>query len=349
MMMMKNSKTSGTTMNGLLTIHMIFICSILLAQDQNNKPIIKDVFAPTEASLRGLHALNDSVVWASGSGGTFLRSVDGGRSWDHGTIVDSVDFRDIYGFDEKKAVIISAGHPALIFKTIDGGKSWKRTYENLDQRIFFDAIDFWDEESGIAFSDAIENQFFMITTNDGGNSWQPLTTAAEALDGEGGFAASGTNMIINPSGEILIGTTTGRLISSKDKGKSWTWIQSLLESAKPTSGIFSIAAITNKALMVGGDFTEETNTMKNAAYMDPSGKWHLCDTPPGGYRSGVAFIPGTSIAICTGPGGTDISFDYGVNWDTLSDIGFHAVSFGKDSKSGWLSGSGGRIARIVWE
>ena len=81
-----------------------------------------------------------------------------------------------------------------------------------------------------------------------------------------------------------------------------------------------------------------------------SGEWDLCiDNPPGGYRSGVDFIPETSFAICTGPGGTDYSEDHGRNWNSLSDLGYHAVSFGKDKFSGWLSGSNGRIARIEWQ
>src|SRR5438094_3977444 len=33
------------------------------------------------ARLRGLAAVSRDVAWASGSGGTVLRTVDGGRSW----------------------------------------------------------------------------------------------------------------------------------------------------------------------------------------------------------------------------------------------------------------------------
>jgi hypothetical protein len=81
--------------------------------------------------------------------------------------------------------------------------------------------------------------------------------------------------------------------------------------------------------------------------MEKSGQWHLCmENPPQGYRSGVALVPSTTIAICTGPGGTDISMDSGKNWTMLSEEGFHSVSFGKDKNSGWTSGASGRIAKI---
>ena len=315
---------------------------------QGTEPEIALVETPTEASLRGLHALSENVVWASGAGGAFLRSIDGGITWKHGIIVDSVDFRDIHAFDENNAVVISAGAPALIFRTTDAGTSWELTYQNDDERAFFDAIDFWDNLNGIAFSDAIEGKFLMIITKDGGNSWMELESAPEALEGEGGFAASGTNMIIAPWGDILLGTTDGRLIISDDFGMTWTYSQSLLESSEPTSGIFSLAAYEENAIMVGGDFANPTIKEKNAASMKSFGEWELCQTSPGGYRSGVAFVPGGSIAICTGPGGSDISFDSGKNWRSLSDAGFHAVSFGSDLNSGWMSGSEGRIAKILW-
>jgi photosystem II stability/assembly factor-like uncharacterized protein len=34
----------------------------------------------TKASLRGLSVVNEKIVWASGTGGTFLRTIDGGQN-----------------------------------------------------------------------------------------------------------------------------------------------------------------------------------------------------------------------------------------------------------------------------
>ena len=35
----------------------------------------------TKAGLRGIHAVDAQVAWASGTGGTILRTIDGGTNW----------------------------------------------------------------------------------------------------------------------------------------------------------------------------------------------------------------------------------------------------------------------------
>ncbi len=35
----------------------------------------------TKASLRGLSVVSEKIVWASGTGGTFLKTIDGGKNW----------------------------------------------------------------------------------------------------------------------------------------------------------------------------------------------------------------------------------------------------------------------------
>jgi photosystem II stability/assembly factor-like uncharacterized protein len=54
-----------------------------------------------KASLRGLCAVSAKVVWASGTRGTFLRTIDGGATWQVGTVqgAENLDFRDVDAFD----------------------------------------------------------------------------------------------------------------------------------------------------------------------------------------------------------------------------------------------------------
>ncbi|MEO6588262.1 MAG: oxidoreductase, partial [Pyrinomonadaceae bacterium] len=65
----------------------------------------------TKASLRGLSVVSENVVWASGTGGTFLKTVDGGKNWTVGTVpgAEKLDFRDIEAFDAETAYVVSIG------------------------------------------------------------------------------------------------------------------------------------------------------------------------------------------------------------------------------------------------
>ena len=65
----------------------------------------------TDVPLRGISAVSEKVAWASGARGTVLRTVDGGTTWQTLVIAgaDSLDFRDIQGFDQNTAFVLSIG------------------------------------------------------------------------------------------------------------------------------------------------------------------------------------------------------------------------------------------------
>ena len=71
--------------------------------------------------------------------------------------------------------------------------------------------------------------------------------------------------------------------------------------------------------------------------------------PPTGYRSGTAaWIKGPEVIfVAVGTNGTDQSTDFGESWTRVSSQGFHAIQFSPDGKSGWATGSDGRIAKWV--
>ena len=196
--------------------------------------------------LRGVSAVSPTVAWASGAAGTVLRTTDGGDHWQLRTVAgaETLDFRDVDAMSDQVAYALSigAGASSRIYKTIDGGAHWDLQFANTDPKVFLDAMSFWDADRGIAFSDSVDGRFVILTTGNGGRSWErvPADRLPPALPGEGAFAASGTNVALFGNDQAWIGTTASRVLRSSDGGRSWTAAATPLATGQAT-GIFSIA------------------------------------------------------------------------------------------------------------
>ncbi|MEQ8767569.1 MAG: YCF48-related protein [Planctomycetota bacterium] len=309
----------------------------------------------TEASLRGLCAVSADVAWSSGSGGTFLRTTDG-RSWTSGVVegAEELDFRDVHAFSADEALLLSAGSPARVYRTEDGGQSWEVVYENEAPEAFFDAMAFWSDDAGMAFSDPIADELIIIQTEDGGRSWTnvPADRIPEARPGEAGFAASGTCLAVQGDQSVWIGTggTVARVFRSRDRGRVWSAFDTPLGQSLPSAGIFSLTFLDDRrGVAVGGDYQHPERMQQNAAVTTDGGEtWELViDAPPSGYRSVVVQVPGTDTLIAMGRTGGDYSLDAGRTWSAWTTEGYYCASLAPEGGIGWVAGSEGRIARIV--
>jgi photosystem II stability/assembly factor-like uncharacterized protein len=310
----------------------------------------------TTASLRGLHAVSPTVVWASGSRGTVLRTSDGGTTWRATTVAgaDSLDFRDIHAMDSLRAVIVSAGQPARIYRTEDGGSSWTMVHQATDTTAFFDGLAFWSAERGIVYSDPVGGSFHLLTTADGGRTWTPVPPSAlpAPQQGEASFAASGTGIVVDGKDRVWFstgGAAVARVYRSTDGGRSWAVAETPVVAGDAGAGIFSLAFLdARRGVAVGGNYRLPTADSANVALTADGGRtWRVpTGRRPGGYRSGAAVVPGASkaIVVAVGTSGSDVSTDGGASWTPLDTTGFNAVHFaGKDA--GWAVGDRGRVAR----
>jgi photosystem II stability/assembly factor-like uncharacterized protein len=312
------------------------------------------------ARLRGVSAVNERVVWASGSGGTVVRTRDGGSSWQRLTIPGSekLDFRDIDAVSEDAAFVLSigSGESSRIYKTVDAGHTWLLQFTNTDPQAFFDAMAFWDDERGIAFSDSVEGRLVILRTENGGRSWARVANGGlpPALDNEGAFAASGTNVAVYGRDHVWIGTgaaAVARVLRSQDGGRTWTAASTPL-AAGPSSGIFSIAfRDALHGIVVGGDYRNESAAVDNAAITEDGGRTWKAVSGLSGFRSVVAYRPGakTSELVAIGPQGADYSIDDGRSWTALPGAaGLHTFAFARSGRVGWGAGEKGLIARLAY-
>ncbi len=308
----------------------------------------------TNTSLRGLSVVNNKVLWVSGSNGTVGRSIDSGKTWTWMTVpgFEKRDFRDIEAFDEATAIIMAIDTPAVILKTINGGKSWKTVFIDPTPGMFLDAMEFWNDQSGIVIGDPVNGKFFIARTFDEGTTWRsiPFQNLPAADQGEACFAASGTNLrkLDRDEACFVTGGTKSRLF--------WKGAPVMLPIVQGTAstGANSIAIRDNKKLrnskyfvVVGGDFSNDKSKDKNCFITKDAGKtWTAPNVPPNGYRSCVEFIDKNTLITC-GTSGVDISTDGGMNWKAISEEGYHVCRKAKDGKTVYLAGSKGKIARVT--
>lgn len=306
------------------------------------------------ASLRGLCAVDDLIAWASGSEGTFLRTVDGGRSWQRGQVpgAETLDFRDVQAFSAERALLLSAGAPARMFLTEDGGAHFAEVYANDREGVFFDALAFGDAMHGLAFSDPVGGAFLVLRTGDGGRSWQDVPSLPAPRDGEAGFAASGTcvAMLGGDRAWIATGGSVARVLRTSDGGRTWRMAATPMRSGAASAGIFSLAfRDAEHGVAVGGDYQQPELTGGHAARTDDGGStWQSIEPGPRGFRSCVAHVPGPASRtwVAVGTNGADVSLDDGQHWQPLGDVGYHAVAFAATG-NGWAVGADGRIARLA--
>jgi hypothetical protein len=334
-------------MNHLFSkLFFILICFItsLALQAQT----VKLLNSGSKASLRGLSVVNDDVIWVSGSGGSVGRSVDGGENWAWTTVkgFEKTDFRDIEAFDKNTAIIMGIADPAYILKTNDGGKNWKVVFRDTTKGMFLDAMEFWNEQSGIVIGDPLGDKIFIARTFDGGENWRGITVEniPTADKGEAFFASSGTNVrkLSKQEAVFVSGGLRARLFIRDRK------IDLPIIQGKESTGANSIAVKNKKCMIVvGGDFNAKDDTTQNCVITTDAGKSFTAPVSgPHGYRSCVEYL-GKKNWISCGLNGVDYSSDEGQNWSWISKEGFHAAHKAKKGKAVYFSGSSGRIGKLI--
>jgi photosystem II stability/assembly factor-like uncharacterized protein len=312
------------------------------------------------SSFRGLSAVSEKIAWVSGTMGSYARTIDGGQTWLADSIAGAanLDFRDVEAFDANRAYLMSAGPGELsrIYKTIDGGKSWQLQHTNKIPEGFFDGMAFWDADNGVIIGDPINGRLFIMLTSDGGKTWQPLPPQSSpvVVEGEYGFAASGTGIAVQGKNQIWIATggAVARVFYSNDRGKTWNVASTPIVSGNQSSGIFSIAfRDAVHGAIVGGNYQQPNETKGNAAITNDGGKtWELIKNPEAmGFQSCVAYVPKSSLPtlVAVGTSGSYCSMDDGKTWVKFSNQGYHTLSFAKSTPVGWAAGADGRIAKCL--
>ena len=248
---------------------------------------------------------------------------------------------------------MSISSPALLFKI--GEENDEVVYQENHPKAFYDSMDFWNDQEGIAIGDPTEDCMSIIITRDGGNTWTKLSCEdlPKAKEGEAAFAASDTNIaIVGDHTWVATGGKASRVMYSPNKGKTWDVYDTPIIQGTETTGMYSIDFYDeNNGFAIGGDYTKPNDTLNNKIRTNDGGKtWQVvANGKSPGYRSCVQYVPNSNgkELVAVGFKGIDYSNNAGDSWKHLSDEGFYTIRFLNDSVA-YAAGKG-RISKLTFK
>src|SRR5215470_10042319 len=279
------------------------LATLALAEGHVRQPKLTPQNSNTTQGLIAVSPVNERVVWASGRGGTFVVTTDGGRHWRSGVVpgAEALQFRDVEGVSDRVAYLQSIGNNTTdfrIYKTTDGGATWTMQFQNQLDGAFYDCFAFWSPTRGISHSDSVNGVFPDIRTRNGGHTWNSISTnMPPALPGEASFAASGTCVATEGERNAWIatgGSTSARILATTDSGNTWNAYDTPLVS-NPSAGAFSVAfRDAYHGIVGGGDLDPaDPNHAGTATSRDGGRTWTLTNPAPvTGAIFGLAYVDG---------------------------------------------------------
>ena len=348
----------------------LFALATLSFADGNSEghpPRLTPQDSGTALGLIAVSPVNSRVVWASGRGGTFVLTTDGGRTWKAGVVpgAEALQFRDVQGVSAKVAYLLSigTGSDSRIYKTTNGGATWTLQFQNQDPDAFYDCFAFWTPKRGIAQSDSVSGRFPVIRTTDG-KTWQDIgDNLPAALPGEFSFASSGTCVAAQGKRNAWIvtgGASPSRVLATEDGGDTWNAYDSPLRGS-PSAGIFSVAfRDARHGIIGGGDLDPAAPPFDQTATSSDGGTtWTITDQQPNiGTVFGLSYAVEVGLGhdgeddgnegedhqesdtnrtvVVTGPGGSAWTPDEGNSWFTLPGVtGYWGVASEAGRPAGW--------------
>jgi len=295
--------------------------------------------------FRGLAIDDENNAHIGGSNSTYVLIHNDGSVTEVDTAVMGlhVDLRDVHLINGEPLFMNIIEPAAMITKNYHFEMPW----QSSDTNAFLDGMDFWDENSGIAFGDPLDGYPLVLTTVDGGRSWERVKQEAlpTALDTEAGFAASGTSIrCLGSNGAIIgLGGDQARVYISKDRGMSWEAYNTPMAQGNAGSGIYSMAFKDSRnGVAVGGNWENVTGDSSKIFTSDGGVTWALASGIQE-YRSGVTHVC-RGVYIATGTTGMDITYDNGQSWQFLDSASYNGMQCFEDQLDGVAVGSRGKLA-----
>ena len=337
----------------LLLIVSIALISCKLKQIIYSSVKIDTLFTD-KISIRPITISEDKVFYAADKNRVGVIDLKNNSKNEYAIEKDNLklEFRSI-AQTSSSIFIANVGNPAFIYKFSKDLQQKELVYEEHNEKVFYDSMQFWNDQEGIAIGDPIENCFCRLITRDGGTTWTKVSCSnlPEVNEGEAAFAASNTNIVIKGDNTwIVSGGKKARVFFSSDKGKTWSVNNSPIIQGEAMTGIFTADYYNEKiGFIAGGNYEKPNQNFGNKALTINGGKtWDLVSENQGfGYASCVQFVPDSNgeQLVSVGANGIYYSYDKGNSWKQLSgDSSLFTIRF--VNKSTAIAAGKDKIVRL---
>jgi photosystem II stability/assembly factor-like uncharacterized protein len=305
------------------------------------KTIEIDTLFQENINIRAI-VIDNNKIWYAGNKNRFgFYDLKTNAKFENQIELDTlqIEFRSIAKTDEF-IYVLSVANPALLFQISKDGKRSKLVYQENNEKVFYDSMQFWNNKEGMAIGDPLTNTLCVLKTSDGGLTWNKIDAKnlPEIVDGEAHFAASNTNIVVKKNNTwIVSGGKKARVFYSGDKGDSWSAYETPIVQGNKMTGIFTADFYDAKnGFVAGGNYEVLNQNFDNKAITNDGGKtWkNIANNEGFGYASCVQYVPNSKAKgiVVVGISGLYYSADGGLKWiQLLKDPSLFTIRFLNES------------------
>lgn len=340
----------------LSLLFLLFSCTSQKKLSYNYTKVESKILVEDKISIRAI-LTNENYLWYAGDNGNYGKiNLKTNEVLKYKIQADTI-VNEIRSLAQTKDFIflLPVANPAIVYKISKKNNSQQIVYSEINEKVFYDSMQFKDELNGMAMGDPTEDCLSVIITNDGGNSWRKVSCndLPKVAEGEAAFAASNSNLILNKSKSFMVsGGKKSRVFVSKDFGNNWQVFETPIVQGEAMTGIFS-ADFYNDTIgfITGGNYEKPNDNINNKAITFDGGKtWKLVADGQGfGYGSCVQFVPkseGKSL-VSVGANGIYYSNNFGNSWVQLNeDKDLYTIRF-LDAKTAFAAGRN-KIVQLIF-
>ncbi len=257
--------------NFILTILLTLVSFIAKSQSWTQ------LTSGTSEHLLSIHFTDDNTGYTVGTGGTILKTVDGGLNW---TPQNSGTFSAFYATCFTDALTgWAVGDDGVVRRTTDGGNTWTSVY--LPSFSSYRAVWFLDANTGFITGGLSNITATIFKTTDGGNTWIDISPGT----GQVLYGIFFTSPLVGHATDF-----DGRMLKTLDGGTTWT---AQFVSPHNLHGVYFTDA--NTGYVAGGNVGSDTGVLLKT--LDAGNTWTAYPVPQG-FLTDVKFSgPNKGIAV----------------------------------------------------